>query len=180
MTAASYSGEQDAYGNTDFSYQTGFHVTAVFNPPGGCIALYTNGLLAGINAALTVPMSAVNDIYSFIGKSLYSGDPYPDLILDEFRIYSGALNADEIAATQALGSGGLLSQDSPVMGVSASGAGLTLSWPLASTGFTLQSRTNLILGDWVAVQAPAPQIVGNRRLVTIPISNSAEYYRLQK
>jgi alpha-L-arabinofuranosidase len=180
MTAASYSGEQDAYGNTDFSYQTGFHVTAVFNPPGGYIALYTNGVLVGINAAFTVPMSAVNDVYSFIGKSLYSGDPYPDIILDEFRIYSGALNADEIAATEALGPGGLLSQDSPVMGVSAAGTSLTLSWPLASAGFTLQSRTNLIFGDWVAAEAPAPQIVGSQWLVTIPISNNAEYYRLQK
>ena len=41
-------------------------------------------------------MSSVGDVLNYIGRSLYNQDPYPDLRVDEFRIYNGALqtNAD--------------------------------------------------------------------------------------
>ena len=77
------------------------HVTAVFNPPLGCVALYTNGVLAGINRNVTTPLSSVQDVYNYIGRSLYAPDPYADISLDEFRVYDGALSADEITETQA-------------------------------------------------------------------------------
>src|SRR5208282_5349671 len=100
---------------------TNFHVTAVFNPPAGYLAFYTNGVLAAVNNAVTVPLSSVNDVYSYIGRSLYSVDPYPDFTLDEFRIYNGALSANEIAATQALGPGQLLTAASPVINAAVNG-----------------------------------------------------------
>jgi hypothetical protein len=178
ITGGTYPDEQNANCNTDFSFHTNFHLTAVFNPPAGYLALYTNGVLAAINNAVTVPFSSVNNIYSYIGRSLYSADPYPDFSLDEFRIYGCALQTNEIAATQALGPGRLLSNASPLIGTSVSSGNLTLSWPLASAGFTLMSRTNLVLGDWTAVTSPAPQIVGSQWQVTIPLSGDAQYYRL--
>jgi hypothetical protein len=59
---------------------------------------------------------------------------------------------------------------------------LILTWPLASAGFTLQSRTNLVLGNWVNVTSPAPQIIGGQWRVTLPISNNGDsiFYRLSK
>jgi glucuronoarabinoxylan endo-1,4-beta-xylanase len=70
----------------------------------------------------------------------------------------------------------------PQMGVALTGANLTLSWPLASTGFTLQSCTNLALGTWVDVPSPVPQVVGSNWLVTLPrpVDNSSVFYRLSK
>ena len=179
ITDGNYSSEQNAYGNFDFSYHTNFHVVAVYNPPAGYLALYTNGVLAAVNNAVTIPFSSVNNVYSYLARSLYSSDPYPDLNLDEFRIYNGALSPNEIAATQLLGANQILSQASPILSVSVTGNSLTLSWPLASAGFTLMSRTNLISGIWAPVASPAPQIAGNQWQVTLPITGNAQFFRLQ-
>ena len=179
ITATDYTGEQNAYGNFDFSFHTNFHVTAVFNPPLSVIALYTNGVLAGINTSVAVPLSSVNDVYSYLGRSLYSGDPYPDFTLDEFRIYNGALTANEIAATQVLGPDGLLSTASPAVSASASGGSLTLSWPVASAGYTVLTTTNLAAGGWKAAMV-TPQVVGNQWQVVLPIAGNSRFYRLQK
>ena len=107
ISEGTYSSEQNAFGNFDFSYHTNLHLTAVFNPPAGYLALYTNGVLAGINNSVTVGMDSVSDVYSYLGKSLFGRDPYPDLVLDEFRIYHGALNARQIADAQTLGANAL-------------------------------------------------------------------------
>jgi len=103
ITDGNYAPEQSAVGNFDFSFHSGMHLTAVFNPPQACVALYTNGILAAINRNVTAPLGSVQDIYNYLGRSLYAPDPYMDFSLDEFRIYNGALNADEVAETQALG-----------------------------------------------------------------------------
>jgi hypothetical protein len=180
ITASDWSGEQNAYSSTDFSFHTNFHVTAVFDPPDGCVALYTNGVLVGINTAVTVPMSSVNDLFCYIGKSLYNADPYPDFTLDEFRIYSGALSPAEIAATQALGPGQLLSSASPLLSVALAGTNLTFSWPAATAGFSLQSGSNLAPASWSKISSPLPQLITTQWQVTLPASVSAGYYRLMR
>ena len=68
------------------------------------------------------------------------------------------------------------------MSLALAGTNLTVSWPLANAGFTLQSRTNLTLGNWVNLASPAPQIVGSNWQVSLPIaaSNLSTFYRLLK
>ncbi len=178
ITASNYAGEQNAYANADFSFHTNFHVAVVFNPPGGYLALYTNGVLAGINNAETVAFTSVSNLYSWIGRSLYSPDPYPDFSIDEFRIYNGPLSATQIAATQVLGPDALLSPASPVMSPAIVGGSLVLTWPLASAGYNLLTTTNLAAGGWVPVGSPAPVVVGNQWQVLLPLTGTAQYYRL--
>jgi alpha-L-arabinofuranosidase len=103
ITDASYSREQNAYGSGDFSFCQNLHLTVVCNPPAGCLAVYTNGVLAGLNRNVTASLHSVHDLSNYIGRSLYAVDPYADLRLDEFRIYSGALTAAQIRENQALG-----------------------------------------------------------------------------
>jgi hypothetical protein len=173
-----YTGEQNASGAGDLSYRTNLHVAAVYNPPAGYLALYTNGVLATINNAVTVPMTSVSGALNYIGRSLYTSDPYPDLSLDEFRIYSGAMHSNEIAATQILGPNQLLSTGNPILTASISGGNLTLSWSLASASFTLMSRADLVSGAWTAVPQ-LPQIVDGTWQVAVPVSGSAQFFRLQ-
>ena len=182
ITATDYHGEQNTIPNSSGSWSgfTNLHVTAVYNPPAGYLALYTNGVLAAVNNSVTTAFSSVNDVYSYIGRSLYSGDAYFDESLDEFRIYNGALSASQIAATDALGPDQLLSSASPAMAAKAAGGGITLSWPLADAGFTLMSRTNLVLGAWLPVTSPAPQISNGQWQVAVPLSQGARYFRLQQ
>ena len=179
ITDSDWSGEQSTPNAGSWSGLTNAHITSVYDPPAGYIALYVNGVLAVQNTAVTVPFSSVNDLYSYIGRSLYSGDSYFDAGIDEFRIYNGVLHADEITASQVLGPNQLLSFGSPAINVSLSGSNLTLAWLLSSAGFTLMSRTNLASGAWTAV-AQAPQIVGNQWQVTVPISGNAQFFRLQQ
>lgn len=94
--------EQGTGGGGDWSGQT-LHVTAVFDPPDGYLALYTNGVLVSINANVTAPMTSVSNQLNYIVRSLYTGDPYPDVALDEFRIWNGALNGLEVAGCEAAG-----------------------------------------------------------------------------
>jgi len=176
-----YTGEQNAAGAGDLSFQTNLHMVAVYDPPAGFLALYTNGVLAAINSGVTVPMSSVSDVLNYIGRSLYVSDPYPDLSLDEFRIYNGALQTNQIAATQILGPNQLLNTGSPAPGISVSlsGGALTLSWPLASAGFTLMSRTNLTAGGWTVV-SQSPQIVGTQWQVVVPLSENIRFFCLRE
>ena len=72
--------------------------------------------------------------------------------------------------------------NSPQMGMALVGTNLTISWPLANAGLTLQSSTNLNLGNWLDVTSPAPQIVSNQWQVTLPLSGNVNsvFYRLAK
>jgi alpha-L-arabinofuranosidase len=176
-----YTGEQNAGGAGDLSFQTNLHFVAVYDPPAGYLALYTNGVLAALNNSVTDPMSSVNDVLNYIGRSLYTSDPYPDLTIDEFRIYNGALLTNEIAATQILGPNQPLSSSRPSIGaaMTVSANTLTLSWPLAAAGFTLMSTTNLAVGGWAQVPV-TPQIVNNLWQATVPFSGNAQFFRLQQ
>jgi len=144
--------------------------------------LYLDGVPVGTNSGVTIhPSTLGNTSNNYLGKSQYA-DPYLDGAFDEFRIYNAALSPAEIAATAALGSGQLLSTNRPPLNVATSGTNLTFSWPLANAGFTLQTRTNLGLGNWVSVISPAPQIVGEQWQILLPQPSATNqvYYRLLK
>ena len=70
----------------------------------------------------------------------------------------------------------------PPLSITLSGTSLTILWPQASEGFKLQSRTNLVVGDWEDVTSPSPQIVGDQWQVVLPTSGDAGsmFYRLSK
>jgi alpha-L-arabinofuranosidase len=155
---------------------TNVHITAVYDPPAGYEAIYLNGVLAGADYNVTIPMSGVQDVRNLIGADNWP-DPGMQGTVDEFRIYNGALSANEIAATQVLGPDQLLSAASPAIGISMSTSNLTLSWPVASAGFALLSSTNLASGVWTNA-SPSPQITGGRWQVTVSVSNNPQFFRL--
>jgi endoglucanase len=172
--------EQQINCGSTMSVGVSYQVAVTLN--GNTGILYLNGLPVGTNSSMTLrPSSLGSTANNYLGRSQYP-DPYLDGVIDEFRIYNAGLSAVEIAATAALGSNQQLSTNSPQMSMAMSGANLTLSWPLANAGFTLQSCTNLALGDWVNVVSPAPQIVSNQWQVTLPPSGNAQsvFYRLTR
>ncbi len=156
------------------------HLTCVFNCPNGVIDVYTNGVLAGTFSGVTDPLSSVGNQFAYIGRSLYTADSYLDWTIDELRIYNGALESAEVAATDALGPNQLLTTNPPEIGLSASGGNLTLTWPLASAGYSALTTTNLASGIWTPTSL-TPQIIAGQWQFTIPTTNnSAQYYQLVK
>jgi len=148
ITPTNYSAEQNTAPNPsgNWSNQTNLHVTAVFDPAQAQMALYVNGVLKAQSTSVTTPLSAINNLFSYIGRSFYSGDPYFDFNLDEFRIYNGAFRSSDIAATQSLGPDQVITPPAAPSGVnaSASGASIQISWNGVSgaTSYTIKRSTS--------------------------------------
>jgi hypothetical protein len=177
ITSTNFTGEQDAYSGIDFSYHTNLHVTAIFDPPANYEAIYTNGVQAGVNTAVTTPMNAVSDVFSYIGRSLYSADAYFDFSVDEFRIYDGVMQPADIAASQLAGPGVLLTTN-VVLKSSVSDGALTLSWPAAASGFTLVSSPSLGSdASWTPVPYGATVANAIYQVIITP-SNGTQFFRL--
>ena len=82
--------------------QTNLHVACVLDPASGFMGIYTNGVLAGSRQDLTSLASVDTNLF-FLGRSLFASDAPLNGSIDEFRIYDGALNAAQVAASWALG-----------------------------------------------------------------------------
>ncbi len=180
ITTNSAGGEQQINGPAALSVGVWHHVAVTLNGNSGI--LYLNGVPVGTNSGMTLrPATLGSTFNNYLGKSQWP-DPYFNGLLDEFRIYGVTLSAAEIAATYALGPNQLLSTSSPTLSLVTAPTTLTLAWPLASAGYTVQSRTNLVLGNWLNVSSPVPQIIGGEWRVTLPISGNAAatFYRLAK
>jgi glucuronoarabinoxylan endo-1,4-beta-xylanase len=180
ITTSGASGERQIEGTSALAAGVWYDVAVTLS--GNTGVLYVNGVPVGTNNAMTLkPSSLGSTVNNYLGKSQYS-DPYLNGLMDEFRIYSVALSAAELAATFALGPNQVLSTDSPALSFTTTPSNLTLAWPLANAGFTLQTRTNLIEGNWVNATSPTPQIVGGRWQVAVSLSGDlgSTFYRLAK
>jgi arabinoxylan arabinofuranohydrolase len=181
ITTGGGGGEQQITGPTALAAGSWYHIAVSLK--GNTGILYVNGVPVGTNTVMTLkPSSLGSTTNNYLARSQFAADPYLNGVIDEFRIYNVALSPNEIAATDALGPNQVLSTNSPAMSLTTASTDLTLSWPLASAGFTLQSTTNLNAANWVNVTSPPPQIVGGEWQVTLPASTNADaiFYRLLK
>jgi autotransporter-associated beta strand protein len=95
ITTSGSGGEQQINSSSTLSLNTWHHVAVTIN--GSVGVMYVDGVAVGTNSAMTLnPASLGNTTLNYIGKSQYS-DPYLNGKVDEFRIYSGALSASEVA-----------------------------------------------------------------------------------
>lgn len=119
------------------------HFACVWDPPTGFMGLYTNGVLANYRTDLTFPMSSISNVYSFLGKSTYTGDAPFNGSIDEFRIYDRALNAIEIAGSYAAGTA-TLSTDP--------GAVLNLNFAAETVMIVGNSQNTTLTADFANIQ----------------------------
>ncbi len=178
ITTNSTGGEQQINCNSTLTTGVWHQVAVTLNANTGI--LYLDGVAVGTNSAMTLnPLIQGGTSNNYIGKSQWS-NPYLNGGIDEFRIYSVALSPAEIAATQALGPSQLLSTNSPPVALTAAGNNLTMSWPLACAGFTVQSTTDLASGNWVTVSSLVPIIIGTNYQLTLQATNAEQFFRLSK
>jgi hypothetical protein len=86
------------------------------------------------------------------------------------------LNPSDVAAIQAAGPNAL---PGPKLSVAVSAGSLVVSWPGNVTGLTLKSTTNLKGGTWSAV-GTSPVLSGGNYQVTLPLSGTAQFFRLSQ
>lgn len=149
------------------------HLTCLLG--NGSLDLYTNGVHY-LSTGMSAPASQAGTVGSWIGYSPY-GDPGITGSVDEYRIYSGRLAADEILASDVLGPNALLTTSVSVK-ASRSGGNVVLSWPVAAAGFSVQAKSSVVGGNWVTL-TNAPTLVGNTSWqVTVPATGGPQFLRL--
>jgi len=149
----------------------------VYNPLGQSLLVYTNSVLTGQNTNVTIPLSALNNAHSYLGKSSYSSDPNGVATVDEFRIYNGVLSPAQVAADYATGPGAL---PRPTLSVFLSGNNVVLAWPAGSVGCEVQTTATLGPGaSWGPPPgAPDPMLASGFYQVALPVSQQEAFYRL--
>jgi hypothetical protein len=89
------SNEEVVKGQTPVPYRKWTHVAVVLGPSGG--TLYFDGEVVGTNPSMALrPVDLGSTSKNYIGRSQYTADPYFNGSVDEFRVYTRALSADEI------------------------------------------------------------------------------------
>lgn len=78
------------------------YVACVHDGFDGMVSLYINARLAA-TSEFSIPLSAINNVFSYLGKSTYTADPLLKGSIDEFRIYDSVLTPEEIAENHSLG-----------------------------------------------------------------------------
>jgi Divergent InlB B-repeat domain len=77
------------------------------------------------------------------------------------------------------GSGWQANFEPVVLNTQLGDSALILSWPTNSTGFALQSTTNLASPVWTT-NLPSPVIINGQNTVTNPISGTQQFFRLSQ
>ena len=134
ITAGNYTTEQIASAGTALDNYNNVQIVCVFAPYANTETFYTNGVLAAVNTNATLPLASVIDNFSYLGKSLYSGDPYLAGTLDEFRIYNGALSAATIQQSYLQGPDNALSAGPVAILVSPTNATVAANQPATFSG----------------------------------------------
>lgn len=159
------------------------HLVVVYHPFAGYIAIYTNGVLAAINNSVTHPLAQTlgDDPVNGLGASLYSGDPFLNATINEFRIYNGPLTAGQIAADHALGPDQLIGTSTTVsLSVTYTNGNVVITWPATSALVNLMSSASLGAGaNWLAANMSSLTIVNGNYQVTLPATGTAQFFRLQ-
>jgi hypothetical protein len=153
------------------------HLVLIWDSLAGYMAVYTNGLLMAINNSVTLPMSAIVNAHSYLGKSSYASDSCGVATIDELRMYNGAMGPAQLAADFAAGPEAL---PQPGLAVAAAGSNLVFNWPGYTSGYTLQTTPQLGAGaSWVTIPgAPAPLLTNGTYSVLLPMSGQQAFYRL--
>lgn len=146
---------------------------------GNTTRVYTNGTLVATGPA-SKPLSALTgDVNNWLGKSQFPADAMFAGTYNEFRLYSEALTPTQVAASYTAGPNAI-ADNSPPPSLSARkvGTSLVVSWPAASTCYTLEGSSSLTSPTWVAIGAGT--VSGANLEVTVPIGDGARFLRLRK
>ena len=154
------------------------HLVLIWDSIAGYMAVYTNDVLMGINSTVTLPISAIVNAHSYLGKSSYAGDDCGVATIDEFRMYSGAMGTAQIAADYAFGPNAL---PVPKLSIANDGQNLAFTWPDYITGYSLQTSDKLGAGASWAPAARLSCILTNRTFsIKVPMTSQQAFYRIVK
>jgi|GEM_PF-205249 len=145
ITTSGGTGEQRIDGQA--ALPTGVWTHVAVTVYGNVGILYVNGVEVGRNSSLTLnPQSLGSTTQNWIGRSQFSGDPYLNGVVDDFRIYSGALSATDVQALANGTASALLSpwtsQDIGSLGFAGSSGSPGNNFYVAASGSDVQGTSD--------------------------------------
>jgi O-glycosyl hydrolase len=150
--------------------------SAFLSPDGSRLVVVLINTNAAASSAMTLNFGAFNagksSVYQTAGTNTYAGT--------NTFLSLGSLTNPQTLPPLSLTTVVLDQVVRPVIVTATTGTSLTMSWPVASAGFTLQSCTNLASTNWAAVSSPLPQIAGTNYQVTVPATNTPQFFRLSQ
>ncbi len=130
--------------------------------------LYLNGEAVAVNNSVNLLPSDLGPTSCYFGRGGFTTVPFFAGWLSAVSLNSSALSLSQIMASV-----------QPAISASVSGRGLVLSWPQWAGSLNLYGTTNLAApAVWLLV-TNTPAVSNNTLTVTLPMSNRAQFYRLQ-
>jgi hypothetical protein len=152
------------------------HLVLIWDSIAGYMAVYTNGIRMGINNNVTLPISAIVNAHSYIGKSSYAADYCGVATIDEFRMYSGAMETAQIADDYAWGPNSL---PVPKLFITSAGQNLVFTWPDYIAGYSLQTSAKLGAdAAWTPAAVSSYIVTNGTFLIKVPMTNQQAFYRI--
>ena len=154
------------------------HVAVTYSPARGIMKMYLDGVPVASGTA-SIPLSTILDAHCWLGRSLFTADPYYNGSFSEFRIYQGLLSDAEVAADYAAGPD-TVGTDYILHSYPGSNV-VTITWGPTAAGLTLETSAAVGAGaNWAPVSSQTT-FQNGRYTTSIPIDPNAPaaYFRLQ-
>jgi uncharacterized repeat protein (TIGR03803 family) len=151
------------------------------------ITLYGTALFGGSSGngtvfAVNTDGTGFTNVYSFTATSPLNAtnsdgaNPYAGLVLSGHTMFGTA----EAGGSWENGTVFSISLPvSPQLTITPSAGNVILTWPTVTTGYTLQSTTNLVSSVWTT-NSSAPIVVNGQNTVTNSISGTQQFFRLSQ
>ncbi len=127
------------------------YIALVFGQDAAVQSLYVNGTNYARFAGVT-PLSSVNEVSDYLGRSHYSGDPGASIVFDEFRVSTNAKTQAEVLAQNLAGPNSLEVVPVSISNSPAGGGLLRLTWPVWGSRYgAVYSSPSLVSPVWTPI-----------------------------
>lgn len=157
------------------------YIAVSYDYTGNSATLYRDAVQVASGPA-AVPLHLIDDVNNWLGRSQWNDNMFQGKY-DEFRIWEGALSAEQVAANFAAGPNTVPEPpvEAPRLAIAMSGSNVIVSWPSNATGFVLQSTASLTSPiSWGAVDTTGAVVEGGMKKLTLPIGAANQYLRMRK
>jgi uncharacterized protein YjdB len=143
MTIRTLSSERATSGATPVDTSIPVHLVGVYSADTGTEILYANGRQVS-SRSTTIDIANVNNLNSWLGRSLFDGDAGLKGSIDEFRIWNGPLTPLHIAVNAGLGPNNVNTNPGAFLGItSISVANTTMVGGTSQQGTALANFANV-------------------------------------
>jgi len=139
--------------------------------------VYSNAVSVVAGTASTA-LRTINDVNNWLGRSQWNDAMFQGKY-NEFRIWEGALTAEQVAASAAAGPDAL-PVEAPSLGATRQASTLVLTWPETATGYAPESTGSLSGQPSWSPLPGTPTVVNGQYTLSIPIGTTNQFIRLKK